>query len=77
MAKYRAVIMVPQLAEFESEGSEMHVTEQARRICRGMGKAKSMCTDDFEYEPTLMEIKRTEGDAPPVEIDVELWPEHA
>jgi hypothetical protein len=77
MAKYRGVLMVPTVIEFESEGSETHVTEQARRICRGMGKATSACTPDFEYEPTLMEIKRTEGEAPPAEMDIVFTPQLA
>ena len=77
MAKYRGVLMVPTVIEFESEGSEQHVTEQARRICRGMGKAESLCQDDFTYEPTLMEIKRTEGDAAPEELEIEFTPSYA
>lgn len=74
MAKYRAVLMVPSIIEFESEGSEKHVTEQAHRVMRGMGKCESLCTDDHTYEPTLMEIKRVEGDAAPPNVNVVFHP---
>ena len=42
MAKYRGVLLVPTVIEFESDGSEKHVTEQALRVARGMGKADSL-----------------------------------
>ena len=56
MTKYRGVLMVPTVIEFESEGSPAHVTEQAKRIARGMGKCSSLKEDQTHYEPKLMEV---------------------
>lgn len=64
MAKFRAVLLVPTVVEIESEGSWAHVTEQARRIARGMGKAESHKEGYAPYEPKLMEVSLEEGQAP-------------
>ena len=61
MAKYRGVLMVPTVIEFESEGSMNHVSEQARRIARGMGKAESRKDGYGPYEPKLIEVALEEG----------------
>lgn len=66
--------MVPTVIEFESEGSERHVTEQALRVARGMGKADSLKVSD-PYEPKLMEVCIIEGELPPEEMNVLYTPE--
>lgn len=42
MTKYRAVLLVPSVVEFENEGTMEQVTEQVKRIAGGLGKAASM-----------------------------------
>jgi len=64
--------MVPTVVEFESEGSLMHVTEQAKRIAEGMGRAESLKEDQAPYEPKLMEVCITQGKPAPDELDVVL-----
>lgn len=75
MAKWRGVLLVPTVIEFESEGSYEHITEQALRIARGMGKAASLKDEQPEYEPKLMEVCITEGEPPKPELDVVYIPE--
>lgn len=77
MAKYRGVLMVPTVIEFDSEGSLKHVTEQAKRIADGMGRAESLKEDQAPYEPKLMEVCITEGKPAPEEMNIEFWPERA
>lgn len=75
MAEYRAVLMVPTVVEFESDGSYMHITEQAKRIADGMGRAKSLKDDQAPYEPKLMEVCITSGEPPKPEMNVIFTPE--
>jgi hypothetical protein len=56
MTKYRGVLLVPTIIEFESEGSVEHVTEQAKRIARGMGCCGSLQDLERVYEPKVMEV---------------------
>lgn len=41
MNRYRAVIQVPTVVEFENPGTDRHVTEQVNRIAAGMGFIES------------------------------------
>jgi len=75
VAKYRGVLLVPTVIEFESEGSEKHVTEQALRIARGMGKTDSAKDPNMTYEPKLMEVCITSGEPPKPELEVVYIPE--
>ena len=75
MAKYRGVLLVPTVIEFESSGSVTHVQEQARRIARGMGKCHSNIHKAHVFEPTLMEISVTEGGPAPEGLNVVFIPE--
>lgn len=77
MAKYRGVLLVPTVIEFESVGSLMHVTEQAKRIADGMGRAESLKIGQAPYEPKLMEVCITEGELPPKELNIVYTPESA
>lgn len=61
MAKYRSVLMVPTIVEFESEGSMTHVSEQAKRIAKGLGKAESHKEGYGPYEPKVLEVTQEEG----------------
>ena len=63
MAKYRAVLLVPTVVEFENPGTERHVTDQVRRIADGMGKAKSYHPrqEGGTYLPKVIECVVTEG----------------
>lgn len=74
MAKYRAVLMVPSIVEFESEGTVANVTEQANRIARGMGKAAS-AVRKHTYTPTVIEIYREQlpnpQPDPPTNLDIQ------
>jgi hypothetical protein len=76
-AKWRGVLMVPTVIEFESEGSVKHVEEQALNIARGMGKADSLKYEEKPYEPKLMELCITEGELPEPELDIDFFPEPA
>lgn len=81
MSKYRAVLMVPTIVEFENPGSERQVTSQARGIARGMGKAKSEVRE-LIYIPTVMEVCRQGNETSPptpnnLDIQTELNPEAA
>lgn len=58
--------MVPTVIEFESEGSMKHVTEQARRIAKGMGKCESRKDDQKDYEPKLLEVALESGKLPEI-----------
>jgi len=73
MAKYRAVLLVPTIVEFESEGSVTHVTEQANRIARGMGKTYSIHPrqNSAPYEPKVLECVIVEGDPKP-DMNIQL-----
>lgn len=72
MAKWRAVLLVPTVVEFESEGSYKHITEQVRRIADGMGRAESLKDEQASYEPKLMEVCITGGKPPQPDLDIEL-----
>lgn len=72
MAKWRGVLLVPTVIEFESEGSYKHVTEQARRIAGGMGRADSLKEGSDPYEPKLMEVCITEGEPPKPDLEIKL-----
>lgn len=68
--KYRAVLLVPVVVEFENPGNHTHVTEQARRLAHGFGATRSIASDnDHLYQPTLMEVARVEGAPPPAPVD--------
>ena len=69
--------MVPTVIEFDSEGSMRHVTEQALRIARGMGKCESFKDEEMVYEPKLMEVCIIEGETTPNELNVIYTPEFA
>jgi len=75
MAKWRGVLLVPTVIEFDSDGSYKHVTEQALRVARGMGKANSMKDDQAPYEAKLMEVCITEGEPPHPEMNIVFTPE--
>jgi hypothetical protein len=77
MAKWGGVLMVPTVIEFESEGSYKHVTEQAKRVAQGMGRAPSLKIDQAPYEPKLMEVCITEGEPPKEELNIVFTPELA
>lgn len=70
MAKYRGVLLVPTVIEFNSEGSLKHVTEQAKRIAEGMGRAESLKDGQAPYEPKLMEVCITSGKPPAKELQI-------
>lgn len=81
MAKYRAVLMVPSVVEFENPGSMEKVTEQVNRIANGLGKARSFHprqegTQHEVYAPRVMEcciVAGTPPTPPPKhELEVEL-----
>ena len=65
---------MPTVIEFESEGSYRHITEQALRIARGMGKADSLKYAGKPYEPKLMEVCIVDGEPPKEELDIEFFP---
>ena len=67
---------MPTVIEFESDGSEKHVTEQALRVARGMGKADSLKMP-MPYEPKLMEVCIIEGELPQAELNVIYTPDFA
>jgi len=75
MAKWRGVLLVPTVIEFESEGSYRHVTEQALRVARGMGKADSLKDGQSPYEPKLMEVCIIDGNLPAEELNIVFTPE--
>lgn len=75
MAKWRGVLLVPTVIEFESEGSYRHVTEQAKRIADGMGRADSLKDGNGPYEPKLMEVCIVSGEPPRPELEVVFTPE--
>ncbi len=63
MNKYRAVILVPTVVDFENGGSDDYVTLQARRIAAGMGVAVSNHPRRHgdKYEPVLLECVKVDG----------------
>jgi hypothetical protein len=64
--------MVPTVVEFENEGNREHVTEQARNIARGMGKAPSRARKHV-YAPSVIECVRTSepvDGTPPGNLDL-------
>lgn len=73
MAKYRAVLLVPTIVEFENEGSAHGVTEQVKRIASGMGRTNSIHPrqNGAPYEPKVMECVVVEGTTPP-DLDIVL-----
>lgn len=42
MGRYRAVLLVPSVVEFDNPGTDEHVTGQIVRIASGMGKCLSL-----------------------------------
>ena len=68
MPKYRAVLLVPSVVEFENPGNEANVTEQVNRIAAGMGKAKSQHPRQTEllvhdtYTARVIECVRVDDD---------------
>lgn len=64
VAKYRAVLMVPTVVEFENPGTQQHATSQVRRIASGMGKTKSEHPrqPDALYEPKVLECVVIDGE---------------
>ena len=80
MAKFRAVLMVPSVIEFENGGTMQKATEQAKRIADGMGKAKPMHPrqHDVPYTPKLVELICTEGEPKPdPQLDLDFEPKPA
>lgn len=66
MAKYRAVLLVPSVVEFENPGTMEHVTEQVNRIASGLGRAKSLhprqSNSQHEiYSPRVLECVVVDG----------------
>ncbi len=63
MAKYRAVLLVPSIVEFECEGTEAEASKRAQEIAGGMGKTKSIHPrqKDEPYIPKVLEVVITEG----------------
>ena len=61
--KYRAVLLVPSIVEFENEGTDKHVTEQINRIAGGMGKCFSNHPrqPDTIYEAKVVECVKVQG----------------
>lgn len=83
MAKYRAVLLVPSIVEFENPGTQENASEQVKRIAAGLGKAKSMHprqsgSDHEVYEPKVLECVVIEGEPVPpkpkhdLEVELEL-----
>jgi len=74
MAKYRAVLLVPSIVEFECNGTQDDASKQAKEIADGMGKAKSLHPKQIDtvnaiYGPKVLEVIVTEGaPAPPVKL---------
>lgn len=66
MAKYRAVLLVPSIVEFECDGTQDEASQRAREIADGMGKTNSIHplqvgTPHEVYEPKILECVVTEG----------------
>jgi hypothetical protein len=56
MIKFRAVLMVPTVVEFENPvGSNDSVTDQANRIAKSRGKALSLIRD-HTYVPSNLDL---------------------
>ena len=68
MTKYRAVLMVPSVVEFENDGPMTNVTEQVKCIADGLGKAVSKFPFHKEapYAPMVLECVVVEGTPPDV-----------
>ena len=76
MAKYRAVLLVPSIVEFECSGTQDEASEQAKEIAGGMGKANSIHPKQIDtpneiYTPKVMECVVVEG-VPKPDIEIEL-----
>lgn len=73
MAKYRAVLMVPTVVEFENPGTQQHASDQVKRIASGFGRTKSVHPRQPEtiYEPKVLECVVIEGD-PEKRVDLEV-----
>lgn len=72
MSKYRAVLMVPSIVEFENPGTSEQAANQARAIANGMGKAAS-AVRLHTYIPIVMEVVPDDGYAeplPPSNLDI-------
>ena len=58
--KYRAIVMVPQIIEFENSGSSEHVTKQAKAMISSFQKT---VIGEETYEAKLMGCYPVKGDA--------------
>lgn len=63
MAKYRAVLLVPSIVEFECEGTEAEASKRAEDIASGMGKTNSIHPrqEGEPYIPKVLEVVVTDG----------------
>lgn len=81
MAKYRAVLLVPTIVEFENNGTQEHVSEQVKRIASGMGRTVSVHPRQkgAPYEPKILECCVVEGEPKPSKTppEIEFVPELA
>ena len=73
MDKYRAVLLVPSIVEFECDGTQYEASEQALEIAGGMGKTNSIHPRQKgePYVPKVLEVVVTEGKPKP-DLHIEL-----
>lgn len=73
MARYRAVLLVPSIVEFECNGTQYEASEQAKEIADGMGKTNSIHPRQKgePYTPKVLECVITDGKPNP-DLHVEL-----
>lgn len=74
MNRYRAVVMVPTVVEFDNPGSMDHVTSQARRLTNQFDKVATLCSKPAPYEPTLAEVAIISGEVLVDQITPDLPP---
>ena len=75
MAKYRAVLLVPSIVEFECDGTQDEASGRAKEIADGMGKTNSIHPRQKgePYVPKVLEVVVTEGKPKPdLYIDLQL-----
>lgn len=67
MAKYRAVLLVPLIVEFECDGTQVEAGKRAKEIADGMGKTQSIHPrqEGQPYTPKVLEVVVTEGKPSP------------
>ena len=74
MAKYRAVLLVPSIVEFENPGTQEQASEQVKRIADSMGKTASIHPrqNGAPYEPKVLECCVVEGTPKPTKPDLDV-----